>query len=137
VLRVVVDSNVMVSAMFWAGAPDRVMWLAEEKEIQLVISEDIIKELVEALEYEDVQRKVREKGLQMRRSVEKIMAVAEMINPQERITAVKDDPDDDKFLECAIEGKAEYIVSRDKHLLKLRSYRGINIIKPEELLKRV
>jgi len=134
-MRITLDTNVMVSSTFWAGAPDQVMRLVEEKEVELILSEEIMNELVEVLEYEEVKKKVREKGLMMRRSVEKILSVSQIIKPNERIYAVKEDPDDDKFLECAVEGDAEYLVSRDKHLLKLKKYKGIEIIKPEEFLR--
>jgi hypothetical protein len=125
----------MVSSTYWAGAPDKVIKLVEDNEIEMVLSEKIIEEYIKVLEYDEIKKKVKEKNLKMRRTVEKIVSISEIINPQDKIQAVKEDPDDDKFLECALEGKAEYLVSRDKHLLKLRSYKGIKIIKPEEFLK--
>ena len=54
------------------------------------------------------------------------------MDPKIRVRVVKDDPDDDKIIECAIDGEAVVIVSGDRHLLKLKSYKGIRIINPRE-----
>ena len=55
--------------------------------------------------------------------------------PKTKVNAVKDDPDDNKFIEAALEGKADYIISQDKHLLKLKEFRKIKIIIPDEFVK--
>jgi len=135
-VRITPDTNVMISSSFWAGDSDRVMQMAEKHKAELVLSEEIIAELVEVLESDEVKRKIKDKNLKLRRTVEKIISISQIITPQEKINAVKGDPSDNKFLECAVAGKAEYIISKDKHLLKLKSYKGINIVKPEEFLKK-
>ncbi|MBW2990548.1 putative toxin-antitoxin system toxin component, PIN family [Candidatus Woesearchaeota archaeon] len=132
-MRITVDTNVLVSSTFWAGDSDRIIRMVEDKEIELVLSEEIIKEFIRVLNYDDIKKKV--KNLDMRRPVEKIVSIAKIISPREKIKAVKDDPDDDKFLECAQEGKAEYLVSKDNHLLKIRNYKGIKILLPQDFLK--
>ncbi len=58
-----------------------------------------------------------------------------LVEPSTRIKIVKDDPEDDKFVETALEGDADFIVTQDKHLLKLKDYQGIKVITPEEFLK--
>ncbi len=58
-----------------------------------------------------------------------------LVEPSTKIKVVKDDPEDDKFVETAVEGDAYFIVTQDKHLLKLKDYQGIKIITPEEFLK--
>jgi len=134
-VRITVDTNVMVSSAFWAGAPDQLMELVEHKKIELVLSEEIVKELINVLEYDDVKAKVKEKGLWMRRTVEKILSNSQIIITQEKIDAVVEDPDDNKIIECAVAGKVDCIVSRDNHLLKLKRYRHIRIMTPEEFLR--
>lgn len=57
-----------------------------------------------------------------------------MVDPLEAIKAVKDDPEDDKFIEAAVYGEADFIVSQDKHLLKLKEYNKIKILRPEEAI---
>lgn len=132
-MRITADTNVMLSSTFWAGASDKIMRLVESKEIELVLSEEIVNEFINVLEYEEVKRKA--KGLSVRRTVEKILSNAEIIVPQEKLSIVKQDPDDDKVIECAVEGKSNFIITQDKHLLKMKSYKQIRIITPQEFLR--
>jgi len=60
-----------------------------------------------------------------------------IVKPGRKITVVKDNPDDNKIIEAAVEAKADYIVTGDKHLLKIGNYHGIKIIKPNEFLKKL
>ena len=60
-----------------------------------------------------------------------------LVNPIKRIEIVKEDPEDNKIIECALESGAGYILSYDKHLLNLREFKGIKIIRPEEAIKEV
>jgi len=57
-----------------------------------------------------------------------------IINPKIKLNVIKEDPDDNKFLEAGISGNADLIISQDKHLLKLKEYQGIKIVSPEEAL---
>ncbi len=65
----------------------------------------------------------------------KISCFVEVIEPKQKVEVVKEDPDDDKVIECAIESGSEYILTYDKHLLKLKEFRGIKIITPDEFDK--
>lgn len=69
--------------------------------------------------------------------LEIVLQFLTLVNPNKKIDIVKDDSDDNKIIECALESKAEYILSYDKHLLKLKEYEGIKIIKPEEAIKEI
>lgn len=68
-------------------------------------------------------------------TLHKIVSISGLVKPTKKLDIVKDDPDDNKILECAIAGKVDYIISNDEHLLKLKEFEGIPIIKPEEFLK--
>ena len=65
----------------------------------------------------------------------KILLFAKQIKPKQKIDVIKDDPDDNKIIACAIESSSEYVITYDKHLLKLKEYKGIKIITPEEFNK--
>ena len=65
----------------------------------------------------------------------KLLQKALFVQPSEQLKIVKEDPDDDKFIEAAIAGRADLIISRDNHLLKLQRYKNIKIITPEEFLR--
>ena len=69
--------------------------------------------------------------------IELVLQFVILVNSNIKVDVVKDDPDDNKIIECAIESKAEYILSYDKHLLKIREFNGIKIITPEEFLNVV
>ena len=70
----------------------------------------------------------------MRRTVEKIVSISKIIDTKQEFDVITEDSDDNKILECAVEGNADYIVSQDVHLLKLKEFNGIKILTPEEFL---
>jgi len=134
-MKITVDTNILVSSTFWSGDSDRILEKVEKKEIELVLSEEIISEFLKVLDYEEIQNKIKNKNLEMRRTIEKIVSISTIVEPKEKLSIIKEDPDDDIILECAVEGNVDYIISKDKHLLKIENFRGIKVIKPEELLK--
>ncbi len=134
-MKITVDTNILISGTFWKGASHEIINKAENKEIKLVLSKDILKEYCEVLNYEEIQNKIKDKNLEMKRSVEKIVSISIIVFPKEKLNIVKEDPDDNKILECALEGNVNYIITQDNHLLKLKEFRGIKILTPKEFLK--
>lgn len=134
-MRFVVDTNILISATFWLGSSSKVIREAENHKITIVISPQIIEEYAEVLCSKEIQAKIKKKNLEMKQTIQKIIEITEITDIKTKITHIKDDPDDDKILECAIDGKADYIVSKDKHLLNIGKFRGIKIITPEDALK--
>jgi len=127
--KVVVDTNIFVSAhLISNGNPARVIDCWIEGEYVLLVSKSIVEEIIRVL---------HEKGITTQK-IEKLLFLLSkktiMIASKEEIFVVKDDPSDNKFLECAVLGKANYIVSGDKHLLGLGEYEGIKILTPKEFL---
>ena len=96
----------------------------------LVSSNEMIAELVRILR----DFKVRMADDEIELIKENIFSKAIIVEPLERVQIVKDDPDDDKFFEAAIAGGVGWIVSQDRHLLKVIVYRGVNVVTPEEFL---
>jgi len=134
-MRITVDTNVLVSSTFWNGDSDRILKKVENKEIELMISDEIIKEFSKVLEYEEIKEKIKDKNLEMKRTVEKIVSISTIVEPKQKFEAVKDDSKDNKIVECAFEGNVDYLISQDNHLLKLKEFKRIKIITPEEFLK--
>jgi uncharacterized protein len=99
----------------------------------LPVSEAILAEYEKALSYAGVQEKHGLSKVRVRQLVDQFRRTATVVEPTSSLTLV-DDPDDDKFIECAIEGEADFIVSKDEHLLKLRDYQGIRIVLPRTFL---
>ncbi len=73
----------------------------------------------------------------MKRTMEKLVSIATLVEPDENLYIVKDDPDDNKILECAKTGKVDFIISNDNHLLKLEKLGNIPIVTPQEFLNRI
>ena len=98
-------------------------------EYQILISKEILSEIRGVLR---VKFKYDLSTLELWEEL--FLASFELVDPKERIHFVKKDPDDDKILECAVEGSADFIVSGDKHLLTIKAYRGIKILTAREFL---
>ncbi len=131
-MRAVLDTNVLISAVISTGTPHDVLAAGFEGEYQIVVSVATLTEFRETLlKYPD-RFHMDEEDVQT--EVETVRYFAEFVDPEEDIEAVEDDPDDDKFLEAALAGNVDYLVSGDKHLLDLDSFRGIEIITPREFL---
>jgi len=122
-LRVVVDTNVYISAIFWGGKPRHVIDLGRDGKIQIFSSEDIEQEILDKL-----MTKFGLNSDDAGRVMADFSTFTKPIRVSRRIHVVKDDPDDDKFIECAVECNAKFIISGDKHLLNMGEYEGIDII---------
>jgi putative toxin-antitoxin system toxin component, PIN family len=132
-VKVTVDTNVFVSSVF-GGLPRQVVELWFDGRITLCLSEPIV------TEYQRVLREIGAVGEAEERALIEAFASGEgalyTADPPS-IGSVSLDPDDDKFLECALELEAEFVVSGDSDLLELGSYMGIPILTPREFLKQV
>ena len=129
-LRAVVDTNIYISAIFWGGKPRHVIDLGRDGKIQIFTSEDIEQEVLDKL-----MTKFGLNADDAGRVMADFSTFTKPIRVSRRIHVVKDDPDDDKFIECAVECGAEFIVSGDKHLLKKKKYKGIDIVNAATFLK--
>ena len=134
-IRVTVDTNVLVSATFWNGNSEAIIQKAERKELELVLSREIIEEFAKVLDYSELQDKIKKKNLEMKRTIAKIVSLSTIVEPERKLDVVKADPDDNKILEAAETGKVDAIISKDNHLLALHSFKGIRILSPEEFLR--
>ncbi len=135
-MKVTLDTNVLVSGTFWQGEAFRILELVEQKKVECVLSKEILEEYNRIIHSEEILEKMEEKRLHVRSAVIKIVEMSAIVKPKRKIRAVADDPDDDKVIECAVEGRVDYIITYDaKHLLKLKEFEGIKIVSPREFLK--
>ncbi|MCP4749809.1 MAG: putative toxin-antitoxin system toxin component, PIN family [Proteobacteria bacterium] len=130
-LAIVLDTNVYISSILTRGKARQILELIIEGKIDLVVSGSILNKLEEVLN----RKKFGFPERIVQAIIREIQAVSDEVYPIRRIAAVTEDPDDDKTIECAVFGNADYIVSGDKHLLSLHKYRDIPIISPAEFLK--
>jgi putative PIN family toxin of toxin-antitoxin system len=131
-IKVVVDTNILVSASFWKGNPYIIIQMAVKKEIEIFTSAAILKELAKALKRDF---KIPEPELNERMSL--FLGILTIIEPKIMIQAVKEDPEDNKILEAAIQANAGFVVSGDKHLLKLKEFKGIQIFTAKKFLEKM
>lgn len=125
--RVVLDTNIVVSA-FWGGLPGKVVRAWIEERYTLPISAPIL------TEYKDVLERLHPGSPAANRFLHAVYLRGVTVHSKETLHVIRQDPDDDRFLECAVAGKAHYIVTGDRHLLRLKHYRGIHIVTPREFL---
>ena len=130
-MKVVIDTNVFVSS-FFGGNPRKIIDLWKKGDIILCLSKDILDEYIEVLQ---------RIGLKDENEIEELLSLfAKGFNilfttKTPKIKAVKDDPEDDKIIECAVALKAEVIITGDKALETIGEYMGIKILTPQQFLK--
>lgn len=130
-VAVVADTNIMISALFWKGNESEIIKLAEEGKITLLTSVAILDGLKKVLMYGRFG--LDEKTVDD--NVKYILTLSKIITPKRRLDVIREDPADNRVLECALDGKARYIVSGDMHLLRLKEFRGIKIVHAREFLE--
>jgi len=135
--KVVFDTNTLISGLLWDGNEARVIEKAENKEIRLFISPEMIEELEKVLKREKFCKKLEGKEYTVDKAVSKIALIATLIKPTRKINVIKEDPEDNRVLECAVSAKVDVIVSGDSHLLDLKDYSGIDIITASEFIKHI
>jgi putative PIN family toxin of toxin-antitoxin system len=124
-LRVVFDTNILVSAfVFPGGVPEAVFRMAVEEQIDVISSRPLLAEFGRVL-----REKFEWEPSRVAEAVAQVVETVTVVHPHERVRVVKEDPADDRVLEAAAAGEAEAIVSGDLDLLRLRSWRGIRILK--------
>jgi len=133
VIKIVADTNVLISALIYGGVCEEVLKLVREKSLELLISPEILTEFAGVFD-----RKFKFSPEKTKEAINRIRKISTLIIPIKRITLIKKHDPDNRILECAIEGKAQYIISGDEHhLLPLRKYRRIKILSPAEFLKLI
>lgn len=130
--RIVLDTNVLVSALGWRGAPHEIVRRCHAGEHRLLISPEILSELERVLRYP----KLKLTADRIDAYLEQLTELVELIHPAIEISAITADPSDNRILECALAGRANIIVSGDSHLLDLRTFEAISILRPQEFLNR-
>jgi putative PIN family toxin of toxin-antitoxin system len=130
-VRIVLDTNVLVSAfLFPGGSPERVYRLVLSGDVTLVTSRPLLAELGQVL-----TQKFAWEADYAQEVVTQLARIGEVVEPLEVVDAVREDPPDNRVLEAAAAGTAEVIVSGDRHLRRLGSWQGIQILDPARFLE--
>jgi putative PIN family toxin of toxin-antitoxin system len=137
-LRAVVDTNLFISGFFGKdslSAKLQDLWMSQE--FELVTSIEIIKEVSRVLRYPRIKKRFHPKDETLKRFFRLVFRKAVITKDIYKTDRIPDDPSDNKFLACALEGKADFIVSRDEHLRNLKQFHGIKIIDASTFVKKV
>jgi uncharacterized protein len=128
--RVVLDTNVIVSALVFGGVPRGILELAQAGQCELFYSQPIQTE---------VRRVLAEKfdwpQAMLQQALPVLWSMGTLVAPLITLNAVPADPDDNRILECAVEAQAQVVVSGDHHLLTLKNYRSISIVTPRQFIE--
>jgi len=131
-MRIILDTNVFISGIFFSGPPAQILKEWKKQSLQIILSKQIL------LEYQRVadELSIKYPQVDIAPIIELVTIYGQLIDTKGINIAVCEDPDDDKFIECAIAGKCNIIVSGDHHLLKLSGYKSIKVLKPLEFLEK-
>jgi putative PIN family toxin of toxin-antitoxin system len=130
-IRVVIDTNVVVSALLFEGVSSELSPLWKNGQIKPLVSKRIIGEYIAVFAYPKFKLTEEEISYLL---YKEILPFVDVIIPESAPDIVLDDPSDDKFIHCAVSGDAKYIVSGDRHLLSLGHYGGVQILSPSKLI---
>ncbi len=128
-MRVVIDTNIWVSGLLWKGEPWRLLQRAEQGDIQICLAYPMLLELQEVLAYQRLQSRLKT----LQQTPEQLVAYALSLSTVFDVRyigppIVTADPDDDIFVLCALEANAQYLISGDRHLLDVGTYRDVKIV---------
>lgn len=133
-MRIVADVNVLISGLLWLGPSHTILQLAEEQKLTLCLSPSISDELCQVLDRPKFLRRIRMCGSSTEELIAGLYKFALLFPDMDIPRAVKDDPDDNKIIACAVTSDAQYIVTGDPHLLDLEQYGAIPIVTPRKFL---
>lgn len=135
-MRIVTDTNVVVSGLLWLGNPGRLLEAAAYGRVTLYTSPVLVAELRSTLSYARLAKYIQRSGLALDELLTRYLNVAIIVEPDTLPQAVRD-PDDDHVLACALAAQADLITTGDADLLDLKVFESIPIVTPAEALRRV
>ncbi len=132
-MRVVLDTNTVISAVLFTGTASRLVHLWQTRRITPLVSKEILQGYLRVLAYPKFRLSDRE----IRRlAEEEFLPFVETVRVRRRLAVIRRDPDDNRFLECAVAGRAKYLVTGDQDLRELGCYRGITILTVAQFLEQ-
>ncbi len=129
-MRVILDTNVFIYGVFFSGPPYRILEAWRDGKLQLVASQEILEE------YQRVGETLAEQfpGVNLQPIIDLVTTNAEVFPNQVLPESICEDPDDDKFIACALAGRCRVIISGDRHLLKVSGFRGLTVMSPRRFI---
>lgn len=135
-IRIVLDTNLFVSALLKPGSnPDIILRLVKDEKVLLLMSGSICLEISRVLTYPKIRKRLIASDEELKNFVQLLSTVAIITPDTLNLPPLDADPDDTKYLVCAVEGHADFIISGDHHLTDLVMYRGIRIVTPGDFIR--
>lgn len=135
-MRVVLDTNILISGFLWQGSAAEIFRLAQENKIKICVNKEIIDEFKKVLDYSKFNSRLKIIEKTTDEVITEFLEVVKYYPPRKLPEVIiPEDPSDDKFLACASISQASFIVSGDKHLLKLEKFQNIPIVSPRDFLE--
>jgi putative PIN family toxin of toxin-antitoxin system len=132
-MKIVIDSNIFVSSFFWGGHPKEVFERVINGFDELFITDEIIKEIISVMS----SKKFNVNSSEIEDYIKIIGKYSKIIISKSVLGSISRDRDDDKILQCGLDGNVDFIITGDKDLLVLKEYETIKIIKPKDYLEIV
>lgn len=138
-IRAVLDTNVIISGILKEDSVPGQLLKAflEENKFLLVTSMEILREIALVLRYPKIQKIHGWSEERIETFLLRFLEVSLLTKDEIKVEVIKDDPEDNKFLSCALEGEADYIVTGDIHLKQLKEYKGVKILTPRSFLEEI
>jgi hypothetical protein len=137
-LKVVLDANIVVSAILTTkGYPSQIVDLVIQNKLKLVISHKILKEIQKVLLYPKLRNLHQKDKDWINLFIATIKQEAVITKDNLKVNVIKNDPSDNIYLACAIEGKADCIISGDKHLTSIKKIKNIPILKAADFIEKI
>lgn len=135
-IRIVADTNVLISALIWKGKLEKFSDLVNNRQVILCFSPETLAELQRVLTYEHIARKIHEDQIDPESIIDQLIAKSLIVYPKRAVQIITADPSDNRFLECALKARAKAIISGDNHLLQIKEFGRIPILTPAQFLNR-
>jgi putative PIN family toxin of toxin-antitoxin system len=137
-VRLVLDTNVVLSALLWRGTPHRLLeMIHQQQSLQIYSSEALLEELADVLTRSSAAKRLALIGKSVREVLADYVEAVELVEPIEVPRVVPNDPDDDHVIAAALAAHADCIVSGDSDLLSLDSFKGIPILTATQAVQRI
>lgn len=133
-MKVVMDTNVLISALLWQGPPNDILKLVKKAKFELCITPSLLEELSNVLHRDKFSPRLVTLNTSVEELTNGIMRFLKVFSDKSIPPTIKDDLDDDRILSCAKFSGAKYIITSDLHLLKLKIWAGISILTPRQFL---
>ncbi len=136
-IRIVLDTNVWVSIFTKKALSREFTRVFADEKVQVFISKEILNEISKVLVYPKLAELFKRAGTHPREILKTIVENSTPVKPKRRVKIIKEDPADNRILECALEANCDFIVSGDKHLLRLRKFKRTRILSPREFVELI